>query len=85
MTASALIDLTLEEITCDYQPGTLPWLKKNRPKEWIRLLEIEGAINHAALSGDEKSLTTALEGYRVFMTKALGMFETKGMTLDLFR
>jgi hypothetical protein len=63
---NSLIESTLKEIAGTYQAGTLPWMKRNRPDEWKRLLGLEDRINQAALARDEVALTEALEEYPEF-------------------
>lgn len=64
MTANRLIDLTLEEIGRDYQPGSLPWMKVNRPDEWGKMLTLERGINGMALGGNLDGLRGALNEYQ---------------------
>jgi len=60
MTANRLIDLTLKEIRERHQPGTLPWMKANRPEEWGKMLTLEGEINKTASGGDLEGLKKIL-------------------------
>ena len=64
MTANSLIDLILEEIARDYEPGTLPWMKVNRPGEWEKMLTLERGTNETALEGDLKGLRELLDEYQ---------------------
>ena len=82
MTVNSLIDTALEEIEKTYEPGLLPWLKKH-PDRWARLLELEDAINKAALAGNEQALTAALAEYQAFFEEVVKAYEYKG-TLPLF-
>jgi len=70
----SLIDNTLMEIANNYQAGLLPWVKKERPEQWGRMLNIESRINTAALSGNKISLTLALEAYKRFFSEALSVY-----------
>lgn len=58
------IDFTLGAIAQGYHPGTLAWIKQNRPNEWGIMLALEGEINERALSGDVDGLKDVLEQYR---------------------
>jgi len=64
MTANSLIDLALEEITRDYHPGALVWMKMNRSEEWGKVLAIEGKVNKLALGSNLKGLREALSEYQ---------------------
>ena len=64
MTDSLVIDLTLKEIGKDYQPGTLPWMKVNRPDKWGKMLISEGRVNGMALGGNLDGLRGALDEYK---------------------
>lgn len=59
-----LTDLTIEEITRDYQSGTLPWMKVNRPNDWGDMLTLEGRVNEMALGGNIEGLKRALSEYQ---------------------
>jgi len=64
MTASELIDLTLEEIAKDYQTETLPWMKGNKPNDWGSMLTLERSINKTALDGNLNGLREVLSEYQ---------------------
>ena len=64
MTANPLIEVTLKEIGQRYQPGTLAWMKMNRPDEWRKMLTIERKVNELAVGSN-------LEGFR----EALGEYQ----------
>lgn len=64
MTANSLIEVTLESINQAYQPGTLPWMKANRPDEWGKVLAMEGQVNEMALGGAMEGLRKALSEYQ---------------------
>ena len=76
MTANSLIELTLEEIARDYQPGTLVWMKRSRPKEWGTMLTIEERINKMALGGDRDGLRGALSDYQGLILAMVKEFKT---------
>lgn len=85
MTANSLIDDTLERINQGYHPGTLTWIKTNRPEEWGKILAIEGKINSMALGGNIEGLREALNNYQgviLAMVKFLKL--VKGRTGNLF-
>jgi hypothetical protein len=67
------IDRTLQEINGAWQPGTLKWMKINRPESWKTVIRLEREINEAALSRNMISLETALNRYRELMTEAVKM------------
>ena len=64
MTARLLIDETLKRINQEYQSGTLPWMKTNRPNEWGKLLILERRINKTALDRNMRGLREALDEYQ---------------------
>lgn len=64
MTANSLIDITLERIGQEYQGGTLPWMKANRPNEWGTMLTLEGRVNEMALGSDLSGLREVLGEYQ---------------------
>jgi hypothetical protein len=64
MMVNSLIDHTLESINRDYQPGTLPWIKGNRPEKWEEMLTLEGKVNEMVLGGNIEGLREALNEYQ---------------------
>lgn len=64
MMANLLIDETLERINQEYQPGTLPWMKANRPSKWGETVALERRVNETALEGNLKGLREALSEYQ---------------------
>jgi hypothetical protein len=72
MAGKLLIDETLEDINQEYKPGTLPWMKANRPAEWEKMLTLERSINETALVGNQGGLRGVLDEYRGLI---LGMVE----------
>ena len=70
------IESTLTEIAKRYEAGTLPWLKRNRPDAWERLLRLELRINTAALEKDKKGLTEALTEYETLIGEMVKTFKT---------
>ena len=84
MTVSLLIDTTLREISKEYKPGLLLWIKASRPQDWARLLKIEATINQIALAQDERGLTMTLSDYRKFFHDMISAYQGKGENLSLF-
>ena len=88
MTANELTDLTIEEITGDYQSGTLAWTKVNRPNEWGNMLTLEGRINRAALESDLSGLREVLGEYQRIIMAMVREFkvlkENKGQEMFKF-
>jgi hypothetical protein len=79
------IEITLERINKAYYPGTLGWMKANRPEEWRKIIAIESDIDQAAIGGDEAGLTRALNEYKCFILKMVNTFMTpKGKMTGLF-
>ena len=76
MTANSLIDLTLEKIAKGYSPGTLPWIKVDRPDDWRRMVGLEGEINERALKEDISELKKVLEHYQELIFSMVKKFET---------
>lgn len=76
MTANELTDLTIEEITRDYQSGTLPWMKVNRPNEWGDMLTLEERVNKMALGSDTGGLKRALSEYQSLILTMVKEFKT---------
>ena len=72
MTANSLIDETLERINQEYQPGTLVWIKLNRPDNWEKVMALEQEINEAAFERDFGKLKKVLESYQELFTKLKG-------------
>lgn len=64
------IDDTLDRIDRGYQPGTLAWVKRERPKEWGRMIALETKITRLAFQGNDMELTKVLNEYEAFI---LGM------------
>jgi hypothetical protein len=64
MMANSLIDATIREIAQAYQPGTLAWMKVNRPNDWGDMLTLEGRVNKMALGSDTEGLKRALSEYQ---------------------
>ncbi|MBS3919088.1 MAG: hypothetical protein KG012_09375 [Deltaproteobacteria bacterium] len=79
---NSLIDGCLEEIGKGYRPGLLPWLKQ-QPARWRRLLNLEDAINKAALGGGQVGLTAALSEYKDFFREMVTAYEMSN-TFPLF-
>jgi hypothetical protein len=73
MTVNSPIDVTLREIAQAYRHGALVWMKRNRPKEWEKMIALERDINEMALKGDLKGLKKVLMGYQGLI---LGMMKT---------
>ena len=59
-----LVEQTLREMNEAYKPGTLEWMKRNRPDEWAKMLALEREINKMALCGDLDGLRGALSNYQ---------------------
>ena len=79
------IDTALKEINRNYQPGTLEWMRVNRPEEWEKMISLEDRINQAALRGDEEELERVLVDYQILYLKWRGYSKpSQGETLDLF-
>ena len=86
--ANLLIDSTLREISSvttvtpadEYKSGLLPWIKKSRPEEWARMLQMEEKINRVAFSGDRASLEDALSNYRGFFSEMMRVYGKGGVT-----
>jgi len=76
MTANSFIDETLERINQEYEPGTLVWMKRTRPKEWGKTVAIEGKINEMVLKGDMKGLEKVLGEYEGLISTMVGSFKT---------
>ena len=78
-------DITLGEISKEYKPGLLSWIKKDRPMEWAMMLTLEEKINPPALKGNIENLKDALSNYKKFILGMVKVFETpKGHTQNLF-
>jgi hypothetical protein len=78
------IEITLERIGQNYQPGVLAWLKK-RPGEWARLIGLEQEVDRVALLNDEVGLTTVLGKYQDFILRKVREFKIpKAETGNLF-
>lgn len=77
MTANSLIDDCLKEIAKEYKPGLLAWLKK-QPDLWVRVLDLEGRINQAALSNNETGLKQELSEYKAFLFAMREDFNGRG-------
>jgi len=59
-----LIDRTLQEINRGWKPGTLEWMKANRPGEWDKMLTLECTINEMGLGDNQEGLRGVLDEYR---------------------
>lgn len=75
MTANSLIDVALGMIAKGYSPGTLPWIKVDRPDDWRRMVGLEGEINERALKEDINGLKKALEHYQELIIRMVKNFE----------
>jgi len=85
MTANSLIDLSLEEIARGYQPGVLPWMKADKPKEWNEMIALEKKINDEAVKEDVEGLKETLRRYKVLIQIMVKKFRTpKGESGNLF-
>jgi hypothetical protein len=88
MTANRLIDLTLEDIGRNYQPGSLPWMKVNRPDEWGKMLTLERRITGMALGDALDDLRGTLEEYQGLIAAVVKEFkvlkEEKGQGIFSF-
>jgi hypothetical protein len=87
MMVNSLIEATLEEISRDYQPGALVWMKANRPNDWGNMLTLERRINRSDLESDLRSLREVLSEYRelifAMVKEYKALKENKGQgTLD---
>jgi hypothetical protein len=71
------IEATLKEIGAVYRPGLIGWLKEDRGR-WRRLLDLEDAINKAALAQDEAGLTMILTKYQSFFREMVSVFTNGG-------
>jgi hypothetical protein len=89
MTANSLIDITIREITRDYQPGTLAWMKANSPDDWGNMLTLEGKVNEMALGSDTEGLKRALSDYQMLILAAAKEYkalrEEKGQRMFNFK
>ena len=71
-----LIDHTLREINKAYKPGTLEWVKVNRPQEWNEMIVLEKKINEKALKEDVEALKEALSEYKELILSRVKTFKT---------
>jgi hypothetical protein len=65
-----LVTETIREIDKTYRPGTLEWLKKNRPMEWKALVWLETWINERVQKGQDRELRELLNEYKELLIKA---------------
>jgi hypothetical protein len=72
MTANELIDATLVLINLEYQPGTLVWIKLNRPDIWGKVIALEQEINEVTFEGDVGKLKKVLESYQELFNNTSG-------------
>jgi len=74
---NSLIDITLERIGQEYQAGTLPWMKANKPNEWSTMLTLEGRVNEMALGSDLSGLRDVLDEYQRIILAMVKEFTLK--------
>jgi len=83
-----LIDQTLKEIDEAWEPGTIEWMKANRPNEWGNMLTLERRINETALGGDLKRLREVLSEYQgiilIMVKEYKALREEKGQEMFNF-
>jgi hypothetical protein len=70
------IETTLDRIDQGYQPGTLAWVKRKRPKEWRKMIALETEISRVAFQGDEVELVKVLNEYEAFVLEMVKAFRT---------
>lgn len=63
----SLIDTTIKRIGKGYKPGTLARMKRQRPGDWKRMVELETEINRFASQRNEIELVRVLNLYETFM------------------
>ena len=71
-----LIDLAVQEINEGWEPGTLEWMKRNRPREWGKMLAVEGEINDSSLQKDSKVVKGVLAEYKSLMLSMVKEFSS---------
>jgi len=71
-----LIDQTLQEINREWKPGTLEWMRRRRPDDWARLIELERQINGEALQKNKEELTKRLTEYKTLIGEMVKAFKT---------
>ena len=71
-----LIDRTLREINEAWEPGTVEWIKANRPDEWRKLLTLEQRINRMALGGNLNGLRGGLNEYQSLILAMVKEFKS---------
>ena len=71
-----LIDLAVQEINQGWEPGTLEWMKRNRPREWGKMLAVEGKINDSSLQKDSKVVKGVLAEYNSLMLSMVKEFSS---------
>jgi hypothetical protein len=76
---------TLDRIDKSYEPGTLAWVKRKRPKEWRKMIALETEITRLSFQGDEVKLVKVLNEYEAFVLEMVKVFRTpKEETGSLF-
>ena len=71
-----LIDLAVQEINEGWELGTLEWMKRNRPREWGKMLAVEGKINDSSLQKDSKVVKGVLAEYKSLMLSMVKEFSS---------
>ena len=79
---------TLDRIDKSYEPGTLAWVKRKRPKEWRKMIALETEITRLSFQGDEVKLVNTLNEYETFVLEMVRAFrppteKTGGLFLNL--
>jgi hypothetical protein len=80
-----LIDQTLREINEAWAPGALTWVRQ-RPKDFEKIVALEGEINRFALEANMQELSEVLRTYKELMLGVAEAFkDPKGKTGNLFQ
>src|SRR5512139_147843 len=77
MMANSLIEAAIREIAQAYQPGTLAWIKANRPDDWRNMLTLEREINRSAPGSDVEGLKRVLSDYQRLILAAVDRVDLK--------
>ena len=71
----------LQEISREYLPGTIDYVKTVYPELWKRIVSAEETLSQAWLSGSAEDFNHALGGWRNLYLRTIELFRSMGTKL----
>jgi hypothetical protein len=81
----AMFNQALAEINCQYESGTIPYIRENYPALWQRIIENEARLNDLWLAGETGPFKLAVEEWKNLSFQTIKIFQAREAQESLFR